>query len=273
MSIEDLFKHSNALPPAPKVVEDLIRSFSEESISVTDIANKLSTDPVLSAKLLRLANSVYYRATRTVGTINEAVVMLGFVTVRTLVISSGLVEGFKPPPGMDLKQFWRVSLNTAVGAKWLAQHLDQNSELAFTVGMTHAIGQLIIHTALPEQARALDKRVGIFDDGRPAAEQEALGFDYAQASAELAARWKFPEDFSAALLAFPRPLKQQPFNKMAALIHLAAWHARMEEIQPADYRASYPNEIAAALGMTPYYTLEHMPHLSELGEGLQELFA
>jgi HD-like signal output (HDOD) protein len=273
MSIDDLFKHPNALPSAPKVVADLISSFSEELISANDLANKLSTDPVLSAKMLRLANSVYYRATRTVGTINEAVVMLGFVTIRTLVISSGLVESFKPPPGMNLKQFWRVSLHTAVAAKWLAQHLEQNSELAFTVGMTHAIGQLIIHAALPQQAQALDKTIGIFDAGRSAAERAALGFDYAEASAELAARWKFPEDFSAALLAFPHPLQQQPFNKMAALIHLAAWHARMAEIQRADLRASYPNEVAAALGLTPYYTLEHMPPLSKLSEGLQELLA
>jgi HD-like signal output (HDOD) protein len=273
MDFEALFQQPNALPSAPKVVQDLISSFNDEHVSVNDIARKLAADPVLSAKLLRLANSAYYHVSRSVSTVNDAVVMLGFVTVRTLVISSGLVNGFKSTPGLDLTQFWRYSLNTAVAAKWLAQQVDENSELAFTVGMTHAIGQLVIHAGMPEQALKLDKVVGPLDTRRFDAERDSFGYDYAEVGAELAVRWKFPESFSDAIRIFPTPLEHQPFNPMAAIIHLAAWTARANEnnLSLEEIRVSCPTGVAAKFSLDPYIMLDTMPPLSELSNGLEEL--
>jgi HD-like signal output (HDOD) protein len=275
MEFEALFQQPNALPSAPKVVQDLISSFNDEHVSVDDIVSKLASDPVLSAKLLRLANSAYYHVSRSVSTVKDAVVMLGFVTVRTLVISSGLVNGFKSAPGMDLKQFWRFSLNTAVAAKWLAQQADENSELAFTVGMTHAIGQLVIHAGMPDQALILDKAVSPLDTRRLDAERNSFGYDYADVGAELAVRWKFPDAFSDAVRAFPKPLEHQPFEPMAAIIHLAAWLARTNEnnLTLDEARATCPTEVAVKLGLDPYIMLDKMPPLTELSNGLEELVA
>jgi len=275
MKIEALFQQPNALPTAPKVVQVLISSFNDEHVTVDDVARKLAVDPVLSAKLLRLANSAYYRVSRSVSTVHDAVMMLGFVTVRTLVISSGLVNGFKSAPGLDLKQFWRYSLNTSVAAKWLAQQADENPELAFTVGMMHAIGQLVIHAGMPEQAQLLDKAVNPMDTCRLDAERNSFGYDYAEVGAELSARWKFPDAFSDAIRAFPKPLEYQPFKPMAAIVHLAAWFAQANEnsLSFDDIRANCPTEVAAKLGLAPYILLEKMPPLSELSKGLEELVA
>lgn len=275
VDLETLFQRPNALPATPGVVQDLISSFEEENVSVDEIASKLAADPVLSAKLLRLANSAYYHVSRSVSTVHSAVSMLGFVTVRTLVISTGLVNGFKSAPGLDLKQFWRYSMNTAVVAKWLAQEADENSDLAFTVGMTHAIGQLVIHVAMPEQALQVDKTSGFFDSSRIDAERTSFGYDYADVGAELASRWKFPLTFSDAIRAFPEPMELQPFNRMAAIIHLAAWFARANENQMSldEMRATCPTEVAAKLGLDPYIMLDKMPPLSELCNGLEELIS
>jgi HD-like signal output (HDOD) protein len=273
MNFETLFQQPNALPSAPKVVQDLIGSFNDENISVDHIARTLAADPVLSAKLLRLANSSYYHVSRSVSTVDNAVAMLGFVTVRTLVISSGLVNGFKSTPGFDLKQFWRYSLNTAVSAKWLAQQVEDNSDLAFTIGMTHAIGQLVIRVGIPGQALLLDEEVAPLDVRRLEAERQAFGYDYAQVGAELAARWKFPAVFSEAIRDFPQPLEHQPFNSMAGIIHLAAWFVRAtaNDLSPEAMRATYPIDVAAKLGLLPDFMLESMPPLIELSAGLEEL--
>jgi HD-like signal output (HDOD) protein len=275
MNMELLFQQPNALPSAPKIVQDLISSFNDENVSADDVARKLAADPVLSAKLLRLANSAYYHVSRSVSTVNEAVVMLGFVTVRALVISSGLVNGFKSAPGLDLKKFWHYSLNTSVAAKWLAGQTDENSELAFTVGMMHAIGQLVIHAGVPEQALLLDQAVAPLNEHRFDAERNSLGYNYAEVGAELAVRWKFPDAFSNAILAFPRPLEHQPFNPMAAIIHLAAWIAQANEngLSQDDLRANCPTEVAVKLGLDPFILLDQMPPLSELSNGLEELVA
>ncbi len=273
MNLDVLFQQPNALPSAPKIVQELISSFKDENVSAENIARMLAADPVLSAKLLRLANSAYYHISRSVNNVNDAVAVLGFVTVRTLVITSGLVDGFKASPGLDLKQFWRYSLNTSVTAKWLAKQVDENSELAFTVGMMHGIGQLVIHAGLPEQASLLDKTLSPLDARRFEAERDSLGYDYAEVGAELAVRWKFPDAFSEAIRAFPKVLEHQPFIPMAAIIHLAAWFARSNEnnLPRNEVSATCPTEVAAKLGLDPYIMLDKMPPLSELSDGLEDL--
>jgi HD-like signal output (HDOD) protein len=273
MSIENLFQRPNALPAIPGLVQELIASFNDEHASVEGISKKIAADPVLSAKLLRLANSSYYNVSRSINTAHEAVLMLGFVTVRTLVISSGLVNGFRAAPGLDLNQFWRYSLNTAVAARWLAQEADENTDLAFTIGLVHAIGQLVIHAGLPDEAQALDKTVGILWEGRAEAERRAFGFDHIEVGAELTRRWKFPPSFADALQAFEKPLERAPLNRLAGIVHVASWQAKSNEYMPKDTQAPYPAAVATSLGLAPFVTLEDMPPLAELSDGLEIFIA
>ncbi|MRW88255.1 HDOD domain-containing protein [Pseudoduganella sp. FT26W] len=273
MKLDALFQNPTALPTAPKVVEELISSFDKASVSTEEIAKKLSTDPVLSAKLLRLANSAYYHVSRSIGTVEDAVLMLGFVTVRTLVISSGLVSGFKTVPGLDLKQFWKYSLHTAVSAKWIAKKTKENTDLAFTIGMMHAIGQLVIHSAAPEQAMALDKVAGPMDARRLDAEQASLGYTFADVGAELAKRWKFPVAFSETILAFPEPHHNGELNRLAAVVSLAAWRARVDlaGLNEEEIAACYPVDLAEELGLEDNALIDDMPPPDELSAGLEEL--
>jgi HD-like signal output (HDOD) protein len=273
MKLDALFQNPTALPTAPKVVEELISSFDKASVSTEEIAKKLSTDPVLSAKLLRLANSAYYHVSRSIGTVEDAVLMLGFVTVRTLVISSGLVSGFKTVPGLDLKQFWKYSLHTAVSAKWIAKKTKENTDLAFTIGMMHAIGQLVIHSAAPEQAMALDKVAGPMDARRLDAEQASLGYTFADVGAELAKRWKFPAAFSETILAFPEPHHNGELNRLAAVVSLAAWRARVDlaGLNEEEIAACYPVDLAEELGLEDNALIDDMPPPDELSAGLEEL--
>jgi HD-like signal output (HDOD) protein len=273
MTLETLLQNPNALPTAPRVVEELISSFEKDDVSSDEIARTLSLDPVLSAKLLRLANSAYYHVSRRVGNVDDAIRMLGFVTVRTLVISSGLVGGFKTVPGLDLKRFWRYSLHTAVAGKWIAKKVGVNTDLAFTIGMMHAIGQLVMHAGMATEAQALDKTVGTYDSGRLAAEMAAFGFDFSQVGAELAVRWKFPDIFPDTIRSFAQPLASTPLGRMAAVLHLAVWRATAEEARlDADARAaSLPVDVAAALGLAPQELLDEMPSLADLSAGLEEM--
>ena len=277
MTLETLLQNPNALPTAPKVVEELISSFEDADVSVEEIARKLSLDPVLSAKLLRLANSAYYHVSRRIGNVEDAVRMLGFVTVRTLVISSGLVGGFKTVPGLDLKRFWRYSLRTAVAAKWIAKKVGVNTDLAFTIGMMHALGQLVMHAGLPAETQELDQSTAPYAAGRMDAERAAFGYTFAEVGAELAVRWKFPDIFSDTLRAYPDPLGHTPPSRMAGVIHLATWRAGAEEMNLAENErrthlaATLPAAVAANLGLAAEELLEHMPVLDELCAGLEEL--
>lgn len=273
MQLEALFKQPQALPAIPKIVHELIDSFNNQDVSIDEIARKLAADPVLSARLLRLANSAYYHVSRSIGTVNEALSMLGFVTVRTLVISSGLTGGYKSMPGMDLTQFWRYSLHTAAVAGWLAKKTGVNGDQAFTVALMHAIGQLVMHSGMPEQMLAVDKLASPLDCRRLDMETQSFGYNFAKVGAELARQWRFPVSFADAIAQFPEPLAATPFNPVAGVIHVAAWRARAEHngLKPDEMEVTLPAEVAKKLGLNPQTLLTEMPPLSELSEGLEAL--
>jgi len=275
MNFDALFLQPNALPAIPKVVQEVIESFNDDHVSVDEIAKKLTADQVLSAKILRLANSSYYHVSRSIGTVDDAVLMLGFMTVRTLVVSTGLTGGFKNVTGFDLKKFWSYSLHTAVVAKWLAKQKKMNGDFAFTVGLMHAIGQLVMHAAMPEKILEVDKIAGALDARRFDVENSSFGYNFADVGAELATRWKFPNDFAVAIRSFPLPLEQENVDAMGCIIHLAAWRARAFEhnLSAEDMQNTFPEGVAKALALSSELVLIDMPDLNDLSEGLESLIS
>jgi HD-like signal output (HDOD) protein len=275
MNFDALFLQQHALPTISKVVQEVIESFNNDRVSVEEISQKLAADQVLSAKILRLANSSYYHVSRSIGTVDDAVLMLGFMTVRTLVVSTGLTGGFKNVAGFDLKKFWRYSMHTAVVAKWLAKQKKVNSDFAFTVGMMHAIGQLVMHAAMPEKMLEIDKIAGALDARRFDVESNSFGYNFADVGAELAVRWKFPNEFAIAIRSFPHPLEQEKMDVMAGIIHLAAWRSRAFEhnLDGEELQATFPADVAAKLNLTADQVVSNMPGIVEMSEGLESLIS
>ncbi|XVJ70388.1 MAG: HDOD domain-containing protein [Rhizobacter sp.] len=284
MNLQQLLEQPSKLPTIPKVVQQLINSFSAEDVSIDEIARHLAADPTLSAKLLRLANSAYFHVSRTVNTVDDALRMLGFVMVRNLVLGSGISTAFRNTPGMNLQQFWRYNLYTACASRWLAARGGENADFVFTVGLLHGIGQLQMHAALGEAVLKLDKKINVLDADRADAEQEALGFHYGTVSAGLAKTWNFPDPIIAALSRVPKPLDAAEFSNTAAWVHMGAWQARNEvlNLDEAASLARYPSAVGQRLLLQPDWTdalacanpqtSSAIPPLSELTEGLDAMF-
>lgn len=288
MELKSLVDQPGKLPTVPKVVQQLIASFNAEDVSSSDIARQISADPALTAKLLRLANSAFFHASRTVGSVDDALRMLGFIMVRNLVLGNGMVAAFKNTRGMDLPQFWRHNLYTAVAGRWLAMHAgiagEDNGDAVFTVGMMHGIGQLQLHAVAATEAAALDRQVNVLDSTRTEREKAAWGFHYADVSAELATIWHFPDALAHALRSVPDPLAAGRLDRAAAWVHLGAWIARVEVLKLDDEAAlaSYPSAVARKLGVDPAWApllVRHaadkaeraMPALKELAAGLDAM--
>jgi HD-like signal output (HDOD) protein len=271
--IETLFEKASTLPNVPKVVQELLESFNKDRVTIDEIAGKIAADQVLSAKLLRLANSAHYHVSREIGTASDAVAMLGFVTVRTLVISCGLTGSFKPIPGLDLPKFWLHSLKVACVAKHLAQAAKLNRELAFTVGMMHGIGQLLMHMAMREEVQELDKTSTPLEARRYRIERNAFGFDYAEVGASLATHWQFPPALSEAIRRFPEPLAGEGVDPIACVVHLAVWRVRGDEhnLSPEALSDSWPDAVGDALQLDRDEVLRTMPTIKELTDGMEAL--
>jgi HD-like signal output (HDOD) protein len=269
MRLQELLAQPQHLPAIPASVQKLIDSFGREDVPMGEISRLISTDPGLSAKLLRLANSAYFRAAGGIGSVDSALKMLGIKMARNLVIGSGLTAAFKVAPGMDIRQFWRYGLATACVARWLAEHARQNSELGFMVGLLHGIGQFTMRAAMPDDMIRIDAGVHPLDARRAPAERAALGFDHAEVGADLARLWHFPEAIVLGIGGVPQPLETRPESPLAAVVHLAAWRARAEIFGDTQEKllASYPVAVAASLGIDK----AKMPALATDGEPADRL--
>lgn len=261
MKLEALFEQTHRLPTVPQVVQQLIDSFNQPDADLTGIAAHIAQDPVIAAKTLRLANCAHTGATRRIGSINEAVMVLGFSTMRTLVIATGITGAFITTPGFDRKRFWQHSLDVAACARWLAAQTGQDTDSAFTNGLLHSIGELLIHVVAPELAPRIEQH------------DPAIGFDYAEVGAELARRWNFPETFRLAILHQNAPL-QYPESGMPGLImHLAITLANaLDAGTPPDaLAAALPQEELTALGFDLATIAGELPAAIRTGKLLDAL--
>lgn len=218
--IEDVIKRIHDLPSLSAVVVELLSSMEQEDIDVHLLADKITRDQALTAKTLRLANSSFYGMQSKVTTIQQAISVLGFHSIRTLVTACSIAGSIAPGPGtrFDFPGFWRHSVATAVAAKALATRLGQSAETAFTAGLLHDLGTLVLATRFPSQyEQALAYRAA-HDCDVVQAEQAIFGLDHAAVGSALAAYWKFPAAMQAAVAQHHTP----PASRSLPLtIHLA----------------------------------------------------
>ena len=289
--LDELLSRPTNLPTVPAVVQQILQTFGDDEVSLTGLGLKISADPVIAAKLLRLANSPFYRARREVRSVDDALQVLGTNTVRNVVLGCGLKEAFVPVAGLDLRGLWRHGVQTACAARWLARVLRHDAEFAFTVGLMTGIGQLLLHRAQPEQSARINTLVSVLAPGRAGVERRALHFHFAEVSAALAERWNLPATLAATLADVPFPLDANPPQPIAACVHLAAWS--VWRCAPDSRRGSFdgddvPVAVAASLGLSGTWWPEpldreldigspaesrvgRLPPLQELTVGLDEL--
>ena len=208
------------LPALSEVVMDLLNYLEHPDVDGNQVAQKIARDPGLCAKLLSVANSSFYGLQGQVETISDALVVLGLRAVRTLVTATAVVSHLQALAGRQQRAFWVHSAGTALCARALARRVGTNAEAAFTAGLLHDLGRLILAARFADQYRAVvDYRVE-HDIYVIEAEHQVLGFDHTEVGAALAQRWKFPVDTVAAIACHHTPT-DQPAGSLAGLIHVA----------------------------------------------------
>lgn len=271
-SLDELFRKTQHLPVIPEVVRDLMRSFGDETLSIGEVGRRIAMDQVLLARSLRLANSGRYAAERKVVVIEDAIMALGLGVVKTLVIASGLANGFSTPPGFDLRRFWRGNLAIAGYAQWLAKRAGVREDLAFTGGLVLNIGGFLLQMHSPV-ARALLSQSADSAFDRCAAERRLFGFTHADVSAELARRWDFPAEIVAAFAHYPSPWAAASFNRLGGIFHVAEHVSRrwLANGNRDEVRVDLPSQVLQSLGEMDEVFLAELPPLQDMVAGLEDL--
>lgn len=271
MDINALFDQLHTLPTIPKVAQDLILQFDNPHTSLDAVARNIALDPVIAAKVLRLANSARFRGAREATSVEDAAMRLGFNTLRTLVLASAVTGAFKADTGFDLKGFWIHSFQVASICRLLAKQRGVAAETAFTCGMMHNIGELLIQTGASDMAGKLN-RSKTDAAGRVAVETLQLGFGFPEVGAELARRWQLPQLIQQAIAYQARPLQapaDMPLPRLVAQAVLIAEALRQHEGATQDARDSLEGPLFEGLDLDALFA--ELPTVLEADKAFAEL--
>jgi HD-like signal output (HDOD) protein len=210
------------IPAVPMVVHEVMGSFRNEDTGSAELAHKISFDHGLSSRVLRVANSPFYGLQREVGTIQEAVMVLGFDSVRSLVVSAGFVRAFSESKNelFDRHEFWVRSFRIATYTEALTQRIAGDRQLAFTAGMFHDIGLLVLDVCVPELFIDILHRQQTSGEPLLALERSVLGFDHAEIGGDIAKRWNFPPRIEHAIRYWRKP-EREPSDPTTDMVHIA----------------------------------------------------
>ncbi|SFD63991.1 HDOD domain-containing protein [Massilia yuzhufengensis] len=264
--VDDILGGVDDLPSLPAVVMELLGSIDQEDIDIGVLAKKVSNDPALTAKTLRLANSSAFGLQVKATTIQQAMTFLGFQATRNLITAAALTGCFPAGrcPGFNDKAFWRHSIATAACARVLARRVRFNPDYAFTAGLLHDIGRLVLVARFPDRYQAVLSLRDKKDCELIEAERELLGVDHVDAGVALAAHWNFSDTMRQAI-AFHHTPEAAGAGFLATIVHVASAvvHALDLAGNPDDLAPRVSAVAWTALGMTEQAWLQAF-HETEL---------
>jgi diguanylate cyclase (GGDEF)-like protein len=192
------------LPTLPVVAMRVLELTSKPDVSLREIAAVIENDPAISAKVIRTVNSSFYGLTRRCGSIQQALAFLGLQTVKALVLGFSLAKsidgGGDDEVSFDFLSYWRRSIYSAAAAREIALlHRRCDPDEAFIASLVQDIGMVALWRAYGDRyLQAVDLTKG--DHRRLCTvEQRSFETDHAVVGAEMASRWRFPDEVATAV--------------------------------------------------------------------------
>jgi len=205
-SLDALVEEIAEFRPLPPIAAQVLQIAEGETFSAHELAQAISSDPALTARVLRVANSAYFGFPRRIITVRDAVVLLGFRQVRATALAACALSALPTGGTIDPRPLWQHAITVGLVAELLARSTRRHVEEAFTAGVLHNIGRLALDQARPAEFRAaltLARREGL-----PLHQAQAalLGYTDAEVGGALALRWAFPEELALAIAHHARPI-------------------------------------------------------------------
>ncbi len=248
---------SDELPTLPTVASKLLAMTSREETTLTDIANLISKDMALSSKVLKVSNSAFYSFPQQIGSINQAVSILGSNAVRSLVLSFSFleIESKQGRTNFDFQRFWKVSLAGAVAAKLILEQVpDADTEEIFISGLLQNMGQLIFACTMGEQFNKVLEQTREDNTEECRIEEEVIGADHCIVGYTVAKHWGFPPVFLEPIRYHHHPERYEGTDpQMAQNIHTVYLSSLLTNIlyseKPEEYHKQFRMEAKRLLGL------------------------
>jgi HD-like signal output (HDOD) protein len=250
-STDDRYRALRRLPPFPAVATKLLRLLADEDVAIKKIVELIKSDAALTAELLRIVNSPIYGFAARISSLQNAITLLGFQTVRSFALTVSMKGFLHTALRIDLlRDIWRHSLACALLCEELSVVCSSNmtrDDQAYTAALLHNIGSLGLFVAHPRAYSELlaDARAENLLDK----ERAMLGIDHCEAGGWLARNWGFPDDLRRIIITHHHPLNDNKFE-LVDLVRVAVMMADclgFAFVQPTE-----PRTLADLRGMLPH---------------------
>lgn len=195
-SLEEIVKKASDLQMMPQTARKVIELVSKESSTAQDLANVIEKDANITTRILKISNSAFYGLRREITTVQHAIVILGYKSVRSLVVASSS-KAMHKRFGITEQLMWDHSVGTAIFGRILAQGKPLAvADLAFVGGLLHNVGKAIMNNECPKEYMEVMKRV--YNDGVDSidAESEIFKYSYPEVGYKVIQKWGLPESIT-----------------------------------------------------------------------------
>jgi putative nucleotidyltransferase with HDIG domain len=205
------------LPTLPAVVRRIAESLERPNVNLSEVAGLIESDQVLTAHLLRLANSAFYGVSGEIASVARALTVLGTAITRSLLYGVSVLDLH-----IDLAGFWEHSIGTALAAGALAKHLRLRApEEVSGAGLLHDLGKVVLYKQAPETFAAVLERAAAEGLRFAEAERALLDVDHAEVASWLLARWRFPARVLEPVVHHHAPERAAGARVETAVVHVA----------------------------------------------------
>jgi putative nucleotidyltransferase with HDIG domain len=213
-----VIKDTRSLPTIPGIISKLNSLAEDGRVSVDEMARVVTSDQVLSAKVLKLVNSPFYGFSGRISTVSKALILLGVNVVKSLAISSSIFEIMEK----NVVGLWEHSLGAAVAANIIAKRLNlPECEEISTAALLHDIGKVMIKIRLEKDYDHLiavikEKELSMID-----AEREMFNIDHAEIGEWLGKSWLLPEKLIEPIACHHNVEKSNVQRVKTAVVHIS----------------------------------------------------
>lgn len=191
--LEQIISMAGDLPTIPLVATKIMQLMESETTTAIDLARIISADPAIAARVLKISNSSFYGAQRMIQTLPHAIMMLGMLTLRSVVVTASMKQIYQPY-GLTEKLLWEHSYGTGLMARMIAMVLQRiNPDEAFLGGLFHDIGKQVMNHL--EKEKFSEVMQHCYNDGTPfyRMEYELFKYGHSEVGALVIRKWNFPE--------------------------------------------------------------------------------
>lgn len=225
LTVDEIVAKVDELPSLPHIVIRVMELTEDPDSTAFDITEVINQDQNMTAQVLRLANSVYYGYSRRIATVTDAIVLIGFNAVRSIVLAASVSKILKKELNgyfMAEGELWIHSQCAAVFARLLAKKTKFRSvELAYTATLLHDIGKLVLNSHLKDAYREVLAIVNEEKVPFDQVEDSLFGFNHAQVGGKVAEKWNLPADLVEAITCHHHPDTARINPTLTAITHVA----------------------------------------------------